>query len=419
MKQSKMMRWQFADIEFTKQKIGSVRSQIKHLRSSDFPYLEPKQALGLLDKVYQDDLGRMQDLSTASIDVRQSTCARANLNIARFKNVLGLILRSTNVRNAFEIYDPLLRLSRSLLGGESKLILSSEWMFSPFTYPASFKELPEFVFIGLPASESSNALVVPLAGHELGHSVWRNTNAKGEIDLLLQSYVETVYHNNWNRFEHLFGPADKTKLLTDLILRPKWVLSYRIAQRQIEEIFCDVLGVRLFGEGFLYSFLYLIAPNLGGLRSTVYPKLNTRAKFLVESAKEFKFDVPEKFEDFFTEKSKKLPEVDEYIVAMADEAVGNLFPRVVEAIKDYCNQKTIPVPSNESRDSIAQSLANISPIDDQRNLADIINAGWKLRLGLEAWDKYDVDENRKIEMLNDLIFKCIEVSEFEIRQSEV
>ena len=36
----------------------------------------------------------------------------------------------------------------------------------------SVNNLPGFVFIGLPAPESANPFLIPLGGHELGHSAW-------------------------------------------------------------------------------------------------------------------------------------------------------------------------------------------------------------------------------------------------------
>jgi hypothetical protein len=88
----------------------------------------------------------------------------------------GFLVRSTNVRNAFELYRPLLRLARDLLEPtvtpdqrRTRLVLSSEWEYSPLSY-SELPDLPGVVLIGLPAPESSNPLLVPLAGHELGHS---------------------------------------------------------------------------------------------------------------------------------------------------------------------------------------------------------------------------------------------------------
>ena len=67
--------------------------------------------------------------------------------------LLGFIRRSSNVRNAFEFYGPIVLLARQLLGRETRFIHSSEWDYSPFTYPKLYENLKDFVLIGLPTSE--------------------------------------------------------------------------------------------------------------------------------------------------------------------------------------------------------------------------------------------------------------------------
>src|ERR1700746_1884954 len=157
------------DVDFVSQKVLAVLGQIEHLRTSDFPYAEPKSALSLLADIYKLDLQRLSSLDeTVDEHVRRQACAHANARVSKYYPVLGFILRSTNIRNAFEIYSPLLQVCRTIYGPEAKLIVSSEWIFSPFTYPAVTDDLPHLMFIGLPSSEAGNSLIVPLTGHELG-----------------------------------------------------------------------------------------------------------------------------------------------------------------------------------------------------------------------------------------------------------
>ena len=46
-------------------------------------------------------------------------------------------------------------------------------------------------------------------------------------------------------------------------------------------------------------------------------------------------------------------------------------------------------------------------------MADIINAGWMLRLDWKPWEEFSFDPNNRNEILNDLVFKTMEVMEFE------
>ena len=98
----------------------------------------------------------------------KTACNESLKQLFRILPLLGFIVRSTSVRNSFEVFWPLLRLARQVLQTDAKLILSSEWLYSPFYRPSA--DLSDYVLLGFPASESSNPLLVPLAGHELGHT---------------------------------------------------------------------------------------------------------------------------------------------------------------------------------------------------------------------------------------------------------
>ncbi len=162
------------DVECAKRKIEQLRSEINRLRTSDFHHPGIKTSLDLIEDVFNRNF-KLVDRLDADVapSARQWVCGRVNRDIARFHRVLGMILRSTNPRNSFEIFDPLLRIAKDLLGEDTMLILSSEWEFSPFADPSVITELQNYVFVGLPVSEAGNSLILPLAGHELGHSVWR------------------------------------------------------------------------------------------------------------------------------------------------------------------------------------------------------------------------------------------------------
>jgi hypothetical protein len=155
-------RAQVLDVAFTVQKVQATLAQISELTLADFAYDEPRSALGLLRSIFEQDVARLRGLDPGTDPaVRKQVCAQANARIALYHdNVLGFLLRATNVRNAFEVYDPLLQLSKKVCGSDAKLILSSEWSFSPLTYPAVFPDLPDLIFIGLPATEAGNALML-------------------------------------------------------------------------------------------------------------------------------------------------------------------------------------------------------------------------------------------------------------------
>ena len=406
------------DVDFVGQKLVAVLDQIEHLRTSDFPYAEPKVALGLLADLYKRDLERLSSLDETVDDaVRQQVCAHANARVSQYYPVLGFILRSTNIRNAFEIYNPLLQMCRTIYGAEAKLIMSSEWIFSPFTYPAVTDELPHLMFIGLPSTEAGNSLIVPLAGHELGHSVWRRPIHRSPhlstLDKQLQTALTNAYTARWAEFQKVFDVSKpETELLTDLFLRSIWTQSYKLACRQIEELFCDVIGLKLFGESFLYSFIYLIAPNIGD-RAPHYPTLAARVAVSLEAAKRFTIDVPNQFSSYFSDPPKKLNSADKFVLDMADTASNALTNDLIGAVDAHVASTKMMLPSNAERDRIVKHFCVLSPAAGARSLGDVINAGWKIRLDWNLWSGFEFSDRTRAEVLNDLVFKTMEVSEFE------
>lgn len=408
------------DVDFVKQKLRSVLEQVKQLQLSEFPYDEPKAALALLTTMYEADLARLSSMDrTTDIQIRQQACAHANARISRYYTVLGFILRSTNVRNAFEIYDPLLQICRTIYGKEAKLIVSSEWGFSPFTYPAVTDDLPHLMFIGLPSTEASNSLIIPLAGHELGHSIWRKkkgrSGALANLDKALQKCLVDAYTANWTTFQTTFNVRHTSSdLLTDLFLRSIWTQSYKLATRQVEEIFCDILGLRMFGEGFLYSFLYLISPNIGD-RAPHYPALAARIGVLLQACKAFSTIPPDDFQSYFFDPPKRLSSGDEFVLRMADLASHAMTSELIEAVRRLIEEVSLQVPSDAERDRIVKQFCALSPASATKTLADIVNAGWKVRLDWDFWSKFNFDDQARLDILNDLVFKTMEVMEFETK----
>ncbi|MBM0207633.1 hypothetical protein JNW90_35140 [Micromonospora sp. STR1s_5] len=406
------------DVEFAKQKVGSVLAQIQQLKSSEFPYAEPDAALDLLRAIYEAELTRLNSIdATTDPRIRQQACAQANVQVATYYDVLGFILRSTNVRNAFETYDPLLALCKRVYGSEAKLILSSEWAFSPFTYPAVVRDLPDLMFIGLPSTEASNSLIVPLAGHEIGHSVWRKPSrspALASLDRALQDALTQNYHANWPDFQRIFKVKDpKEDLLSTLFLRGIWTQSYKLAARQTEELFCDILGSRLFSEGFLYSFIYLISPNLGE-RPANYPSLSARIKALSAASVAFGVPMPHNFAGYFSDPPKQLSQPEAFVLRMADSASDQMIGDLVKAVKDIAPDGPY-LPSDRERDRILRHFCSLSPAMGAKSLGDIINAGWQIRLDWTKWSQFEFSPAVQDAVLNDLVFKTMEVMEFEAR----
>lgn len=183
--------------DYCRQKLDSILALIQKVLDTDFPHEDSRAALKQLKIVYEGEKSRLATITpSASNETVLAYCRDANVIVADLQNFLGMLVRSSNLRNAFEMFFPIKSLAQGLLNDSNVcLVLSSEWSFSPFTYPVALEELPEFIFIGLPASESENPLIVPLAGHELGHVVWRRKGAKDDFDPIVADAVLAAYRD--------------------------------------------------------------------------------------------------------------------------------------------------------------------------------------------------------------------------------
>lgn len=418
------MSYGLSDRDFCLQKLQSAISLVKRLLDADYPHRDSEKALKKILEVYQADEALLESLDrTAQPDTILEYCRRANINLVRFKVFLGLLLRSSNLRNAFELYFPIKILAAELLEANPAVVLSSEWHFSPFTYPIALPELPDFIFIGIPASESQNPLILPLAGHELGHVVWRRRGAKKDFDTVIRSEILRLYREKWTEFSSRFNVATLTagRLETDLFLSRIWGQSYRIAQRQLEEVFCDFVGLYVFGQSFLHSFRYLLAPSLGQYRAVNYPRLRDRARYLSVLAGQYKLPEIPYYSDSFSEQNPTLSPNDTFILQIADEATEKLHLLLFDQVEKY-HGKAEKFDTGSAHEGAAEGFfRNLVPAASIRSVAAIINAAWKIRLDLDGWEILeeikDLKERRaeKLRVLRDLVLKSLEVYEYQKR----
>ena len=123
-----------------KNKIRNIRRTIEGLLDGDFPLSSGQRALEKLDDVFAElekrltRAGKLQDH-----DLTAQVADNINVKVYQVLPILGFILRSTNVRNAFELVDPLQTLATAALQGSPQLLLSSEWDYVPLPILSPFK----------------------------------------------------------------------------------------------------------------------------------------------------------------------------------------------------------------------------------------------------------------------------------------
>lgn len=404
-------------------RVTAVLQEIDRLKQGEFPYTHPRDALVLLETRFK---WLQSVLQKTSADMPKETvrnvCRDSLRELSVYLPILGFILRATNVRNAFEAHYPLQRLTYSVMGTDAKLIVSSEWEFSPFVYRASAGPLSGFVLIGLPAPESSNPLLIPLAGHELGHSIWEHKRYSTQYEKQIEKGIsKELIDNKWRDYEALDKHYSKEEIESgDMFAQRSLRPAYTWALLQIEEMFCDFFGVRLFAESFLYAFAYLLSPGTSGQRSLRYPNITRRVSHIVRAAKVLGVDVEAEYESSFEKESEPDDPAAALLVSLADAVSASFVEELIELAKDFANKYDVPKKNLDRVKDISNSFRTcVVPIRKSESLVDIMNAGWECNMDEGLWkdvlqikgiDKEDTGKNRH-RILREIILKSMEIAE--------
>ena len=401
-----------------REKLRSTIDLIAELEGTDFPHPDSSDALKLIRQLIEKSLQDLISLDSDAADrVLLSYCIQATSDISDALELLGFVVNSTSIRNSFEVHQCLLDISNKLISRDARLLLSFEWDYVPFTYPLNVPNLPNFVVIGLPASEANNALIIPAAGHELGHSLWRHCDLESEYTLPLQEKIKEIIVNRyWEKFEKFNKPTvQKPDDLDDMFTKVLWKKAHVWGLSQSEELFCDIVGLIIFGTSYLHTFAYLLAPQLGENRSESYPGIKIRSRFLEHSANKLGIRVPPDFVDRFTEQREPY-EPAQYsflLLRLADGAVDSIFDQILETATRLCKQRGFAPPSEAGWKHVTKAFYSHVPASGSGTLTNIINAGWEVCRNQKFMDVLDTQERRGVAKLNELLLKSIEVLEIE------
>src|ERR1035438_8334778 len=185
-------------VAYSKNRTKAFIAEVDRIKESDFPYKHSEEALSLIKDLISENLEYLSTVGPQSdTHAIQRICTTSLDALYDYLPLLGFLIRSTNVRNGFEFYGPLLRLSRQILTKDDiRLVLSSEWDHSPLTFQ-EIRGLLNFIFIGLPATESDNPLLIPLAGHELGHHLWESHSLSAKLKIPISNEVIKGIEARW------------------------------------------------------------------------------------------------------------------------------------------------------------------------------------------------------------------------------
>ncbi|MFN3152113.1 hypothetical protein [Bremerella sp.] len=395
-------------LKFAKERTSAVLREIQRLKQIDFPYGHSHAGLAEIELIFQDRLNSLNEITADNHpSVVRAACLESLKAIANNLPYLGFILRSTDFRNSFETFGPLLRLARKILGKHIKLVVSSEWTYSPHILRAT-QSLPNFVLMGLPASESANPLLIPLAGHELGHTAWQLRGLEDVFSSNVFSKILEFASAEEKKYKEIFGSQVSDTLLANTNLSP----AHKWAMRQCEESFCDFLGLKIFGESYLWAFAYLVSP--GAIpRTPWYPDIHDRAKNLEISSAEFGVSSPAGFESWFSKCIyPKYSEKEAFWLFLADQAREAITPDIIRKVNEIAVESSLPLRDDNKIEKVLTAFQLMIPASGVGDLVNILNAAWKAYNEESLWAELPID---RVSTLNELILKSIEILEYEER----
>lgn len=407
-------------LEYSRKRLVAFLEEIRGLRGLEFPYSHSQEALERIEEHFKIHSALLNSLSSqSSSSTVVSACTSTLTDLFYYLPLLGFILRSTDVRNGFEVHGPLLRLSRKVLGAETRLIVSSEWDYSPLTC-FNIPSLKDFVLIGFPAPESANPLLLPLAGHELGHSAWSKNSLNRKFCGNIINKILSDITERWEDFSGFFPEIAKEDLNTVLFALNTWYPAYEWAIRQSEESFCDFIAIRIFGESYLHAFAYLLSPNREEQRSVFYPNTRRRVSDFITASEEYKTAVPEGYEEMFQDFPMP-PNPDpktQFLLSVADSGSASIVADLISTAGELVSSASIEKMCPNKVHSIEKHLREfIIPPKNPESLSNIVNAAWRAFHDNELWEDHPEIESKDL-VLKELVLKGIEVLEFEQRTSE-
>lgn len=404
----------------TQQRVDKVLRLVRALKEHEFPHTDSETTLAFVESQFTEIRETLIHLDPNLHDPNtiRVNCRNALDAVFEYLPVLGFVARSSDVVGALELHRPLHRIVKRAVGPDAHLLLTSDWEYSPYTYVHHRLIQEGFVLVGLPASESSNGLIMPLAGHEIGHNMWYANSLDDHFaPLVSEALVAEIVNKRFKEFQEHFGTIEPSQV-DDLAGRPYWVPAFAWTMAQCQEMFCDFVGLLLFRESYLHAFQYLLSPG-GGARDAGYPSMRSRARHLVGAAKSRGIETQDAYADSFDEESSDpKAKKEEFLLSISDTARESLIEELVKTAEAKLAHCECDAHSPAEQERVVAMFTRGTPASGGVKLINLVNAVWDIEIdGIRIWDEeYPAlakDNNERGRVLNELFLKSLEVLEIE------
>jgi len=143
--------------------------------------------------------------------------------------------------------------------------------------------------------------------------------------------------------------------------------------------------------------------------------MRTRAEFLLKAATIFSISPPDGYVQRFDDSSGVPDPADEFILQASDAATRECVDQILSLVRTIGDDEDFPRLSEErSRECLSRIQSGV-PAEEIDYIGDIVNAGWLAYRNETIIPASDIGGQRRVDVLNELLLKSIEVSEVEAR----
>lgn len=391
----------------TLEKVDHFIDRIVAINSDVQVHPDTRDALAALERFFQVYRAGVENVGNPGTDplVASNYCDFVLSELFSYLPYLGFLHRAQSASNPFEVHGPLKRLARAAIADDVRLIMSSEWEFSPFVHP-SLGELQEFVLLGLPATEAENALLMPIAGHEFGHPIWRRYAVGDALRPQIQQTVLDRLRERWKDVSAELKLTDESELSSTSVGREVRRELERLLEQQCEEIFCDLAGLWLFSDSYAAAFSHLIAPGLSGQEPASYPTARFRAEIMLRTAPIFGVALDSTYADAFLE--LPTPSLQR---AVLQAALLDVLPALQEAVKNHHESRSVDLPTAEGCARALDAFREARPASAVCSLPEVLCAAWEVAK-ISPWSSHPHLDQIKTPLVANLILKSAQAADF-------
>jgi hypothetical protein len=258
-------------------------------------------------------------------------------------------------------------------------------------------------------------MLIPLAGHELGHSVWLSMTGGAYFHTPIVEAVVDLVRKKWASCKAIFPSARKAHVVRELLAYTPWAAVADRASFQAEEVFSDAVGIAVFGEAYLYAFQYFAAPFMVAERPPTYPAMTQRVSYMARAAERLGARLPADFVRSFRDEPRFREWAPEsrFLLKLADLTLQRVGDDVLKLVVSLAEQWALPDAKAEELELIRHDFEKLVPAPGSFSLQALLVAAWGCARDNAFWKGIkQIRPKDRFRTINELLLKSVDVLEY-------